>query len=241
MTSPDAKSDSRGDRPLFRLGGAMAVSAAVISFVGNALHPRSTEYYGNPAAWLNHNTLSDIWFTSHVMMVLGSILFVGAFVALTRSFAGSRGQGLANVALAHALVGSALYLVTLALDGLVVPKLAGVWKVDAVPSPDAVFAGSIFYHTIFSLLYMLMLTLFGLAPVLYAVAMLFGTVYARWLGWAGVLSGSSVVLTGLLSMLGIATEFLDAVVWPVVASLVVLWFLVLGVLLWRRASSWQPA
>jgi hypothetical protein len=46
-----------------------------------------------------------------------------------------------------------------------------------------------------------------------------------------------VVVTALLSMLGIATEFLDAYVWTVTASLFLIWMLVVGVLLWRKAPS----
>ncbi len=44
------------DRPLYRLGGAMAISGALLEFVGNALHPRSADYYGDPAAWLDNAT-----------------------------------------------------------------------------------------------------------------------------------------------------------------------------------------
>jgi hypothetical protein len=225
------------DRPLFRLGGAMAVCGAAVAFVGNALHPRSTEYYGDPVAWLNHQTQMSIWFLSHVLILLGMIALVGGFVALSRSLAGTRGYGIGHLALANALVGSALIMVTLAIDGLVVAQLVDVWKVTEAPSPDAILAASIMYHTIFSLLYLFMISLFGLAPIFYGIAMLLSKVYASWFSWAGVLIGSSAVITGLFSMCGIASEFLDAVVWSVVASLFSIWFLIIGVLLWRRAGD----
>lgn len=223
------------DRPLFKLGGAMAVGGTLMAFIGNALHPRSVGYYGDPAAWLDHNTESSIWFPSHVLILLGSILLIGGLVALSRSLAGTKGYGVGQLALANALIGSALIMVTLAIDGLTVAKLDEVWNADSASSPDALLAGSILYYTVFSLLYVFMITLFGLAPIFYGVAILLSRAYADWLGWAGVLIGSSVVLTGLLSMLGIATEVLDALVWPVVASLFVLWVFMIGVLLWRKA------
>ncbi|MGQ0642924.1 MAG: hypothetical protein ACT4P6_19430 [Gemmatimonadaceae bacterium] len=233
----DTREAETGDRALFKIGGAMGVSGSLIAFVGNALHPRSTAYYGDPVAWLNHNTPSAIWFPSHVMILLGMVLLVGEFVAISRSLSGDRGHGVGTVALAHALIGSSLILVTLALDGLVVPKLSEAWRIDAVPSPDAVLASSIFYHTIFNLFYLFQITLFGLSPLLFGVAMLLGKTHARWVGWAAVFVGGSVVITAIPSMLGVATEFLDAVVWTVTASLVSLWWLVTGVLLWRRASA----
>lgn len=223
------------DRPLLRLGGAMTLAGTLLSFVGNALHPRSVGFYGDPAAWLDHNTGSAVWFPSHVMILLGSILLVGGLVALSGSLAGTRGYGVGQLALANGLIGSALIIVTLAIDGLAVAKLDDVWNAAAAPSPDALLAGSILYHTIFSLLYVFMLTLFGLAPIFYGIAILLSRAYAGWLGWAAILIGSAVVATGLLSMLGVATEVLDALVWPVVASFFTAWFFVIGAIMWRRA------
>jgi hypothetical protein len=229
--------DSTGtdDRLLSTLGGAMAIGGALMEFVGNALHPRSTDYYGNPAAWLDNATQSAVWFPSHALILLGAILLIGGFVGLSRSLVGRPGHGVGQLGLANALVGLTLIIVTAAIDGLAVAKLDEVWNAGSPPSPDALLAGSILYHTIFSLLYAFELTLFGLAPIFFGVAILLGKTYAAWLGWAGILIGSSVVLNALLAMFGVATEFLDAYVWTVVASLFVIWVFAIGLLLWRRA------
>jgi hypothetical protein len=40
------------DRPLLRVGGAMTVFGGLTAALGNVLHPRSTTYYDDPAAWL---------------------------------------------------------------------------------------------------------------------------------------------------------------------------------------------
>jgi hypothetical protein len=225
------------DRPLFRLGGAMAVGGALTAFVGNALHPRSTEYYGDPVAWLNHNTPDGtIWLPAHVLILAGQIVLIGGFVALSRSLAGTRGYGIGNLALANALIGTALILVTLAIDGLTVAQLSDVWEATGTPSQDAVLAGSILYHTIFSTFYVFQILLFGLTPIFYSIAMRLSERYASWLTWPGVLIGSSVVVTAFLSMFGVASEFLDAIVWSVQASLFVLWLALIGTQLWRRAS-----
>lgn len=226
---------SADDRPLFRLGGAMAVGGALLSFVGNALHPHPVDIYGDPVAWLDSNTQSSIWFPSHVLILLGSILIVGGPVALSRSLNGTRGYGVGQLALANVLIGTTLIIMTLVIDGLTVAELGDVWTDESASSPDAVLTGTALYYVIFNLLYVFEITLFGLAPIFYGVAMLLSKAYPGWLGWAAVLIGSSVVLSGLLSMFGVATQTMDAVVWPVVASLFVLWVLFVGVLLWRRA------
>lgn len=214
----------------------MAVGGVVLAVIGNFMHPRSTDYYGDPVAWMDHNTPSTIWFPSHVLILLGAIMLTGGFVALSRSMAGTRGYGIANLALANALIGTTLIIVTLAIDGLAVAKLEQAWGVDTAPSPDAVLSANILYHTIFSLLYVFWITVFALAPIFFAVAMLLSKAYEPRFSWAGVLLGSISLVAALLSMLGVATEFIDAVVWTFSSALVNLWFLITGVLLWRRAS-----
>jgi hypothetical protein len=49
--------------------------------------------------------------------------------------------------------------------------------------------------------------------------------------------GSAVVVSALLSMVDIQRKVLDATVWPVTSSTFVIWFLVIGVLLWRRGDG----
>ncbi len=224
------------DRPLLKVGGAMAIVGSLMGSIGNILHPRSTEYYGDAAAWLNHNVHSDIWFPSHVLILVGMIIWVSGFVALAKSFRGTRGEGIASLGLANALVGSALMIVTMAIDGLVVPQLDGIWQITAAPSPDAVLAGSIMYYTIFSMLYVFMMTLFGLTPLFFGSAMLLSKTYPSWLGWSGVVIGAGTILTAVVSMLGVATEFLDANIWPIFAGSFGVWVIIFGVMLWRRAK-----
>jgi hypothetical protein len=215
----------------------MAVVAAVMAALGNVMHPRSTGYYDDPVAWLDHNTESDIWFSSHVLILLGTIAFVGVMVALARSLAGTRGYGVALLALANAVVGITVMLVLLVIDGLVVSELSDVWIAHSSHSPDAILTGTILYYTIFNLLYVSMITFFGLAPIFYGVAMLLSRSHARWFSAVGVVVGSAVVVGAVLSMLDVSRKVLDATVWPVTSTVIVLWFLAIGIQMWRRATQ----
>jgi hypothetical protein len=214
----------------------MTVIATVLASLGNVLHPRSTSYYDDPVAWLDHNTDSSIWFTSHVLILLGSIALVGAMVTLARVLAGTRGHGIGHLALANALIGTTVMLVLLVIDGLVVNELSDVWIAHSSHSADAVLSGTILYYTIFNLLYVSMMTLFGLAPVFYGVAMLLSGTFARWFSGVGIVVGSTVVVSAILSMLDVNRKVFDAQVWPVTSTLVVLWFLAIGIQFWRRAG-----
>lgn len=225
------------DRPLLRVGGAMTVVGALTAALGNVLHPRSTTYYDDPAAWLDHNAHSSVWFGSHVLILLGTIALVAAMVTLTRYLGGTRGDGIGQLALVNAIIGTIVMVVLLVIDGLVVAELKDVWVAHAEHSPDAVLSGTILYYTVFNLLYVSMITLFGLAPVLYGVSMLLSGTFSRWFGWFGVVVGSTVVGGALLSMVDINRKVLDAQVWPITSTLVVTWFMAIGIQLWRRAGS----
>lgn len=225
------------DRPLLRVGGAMTVFGALTAALGNVLHPRSTTYYDDPAAWLDHNAHSSIWFGSHVLILLGTIALVAAMVTLSRSLAGTRGDGIGQLALVNAVIGTIVMIVLLVIDGLVVAELNDVWAAHSEHSADAVLSGTILYYTIFNLLYVSMITLFGLAPILYGASMLLSGTFSRWFGWVGVVVGSAVVGGALLSMVDIGRKVLDAKVWPITSTLVVVWFMTIGIQLWRRASA----
>jgi hypothetical protein len=82
-----------------------------------------------------------------------------------------------------------------------------------------------------------MLTMFGLAPILYGVAMLVSGTFRRWFSWMGIIVGSTVVGGALLSMVDINRKVLDARVWAVTSSLVVIWFFAIGIRLWRQAGA----
>jgi hypothetical protein len=225
------------DRPLLRVGGAMTVFGGLTAALGNVLHPRSTTYYDDPAAWLDHNTESSVWFGSHVLILLGTIALVAAMVTLTRYLAGTRGDGIGQLALVNAVIGTIVMLVLLVIDGLVVAELQDVWVAHSEHSPDAVVSGTILYYTVFNLLYVSMMTLFGLAPIFFGVAMLLSRTYSRRFSWVGIVVGSSVFVGALLSMVDVNRKVLDAQVWPVTSTIIVFWFMAIGIKMLRRATA----
>jgi hypothetical protein len=239
MTTHDPTIDGlqARDPTLLKVGGVMTVLGTVMAALGNVMHPRSTGYYDDPVAWLDHNTESSIWFGSHVLILLGTIVLIGPMVVLARSLAGTRGHGLGYIALANAIVGMTVMTVLLAIDGLVVAELSDVWVAHASHSADSVLTATILYYTIFNLLYVSMITFFGLAPIFYGFALLVSRTFPRWFNWIGIAVGTSVVINAVLSMVDVNREFLDAKVWAVTSTLVVFWFFAIGIMLWRSVSS----
>ena len=85
-----------------------------------------------------------------------------------------------------------------------------------------------------------MLFLFGLAPVLYGVAILAGDVYRPWLGWVGIIFGLVSVSAAVIQLLTGNTTLPFYILFPVAAFAITLWITCLGFLMWRNSAELTP-
>ena len=80
------------------------------------------------------------------------------------------------------------------------------------------------------------LAFYGVAPILYGLAIALTGIYSKWLGWVAVAGGVGGVLIQTVQFSQGVSQFTSSVY--VVAFLVVnLWLLVMGVLMWRKAGA----
>ncbi len=83
-----------------------------------------------------------------------------------------------------------------------------------------------------------MALLFGTVFIFFGVAMALSNGYPRWLGWVGSLGGFGTVAGGLLvAFTGFSATAMN-VVMPFNLILVI-WMVLIGVLMWRRASQFE--
>ncbi len=73
--------------------------------------------------------------------------------------------------------------------------------------------------------------------ILYGLAILTDDVYPRWLGWVAVIGGVASVLVGLNQAYRGLSDLTTNILYPIVSTVLILWFLVMGVVLWRRAGA----
>jgi hypothetical protein len=220
------------DRSFLRTGGAAAVLGGVLALVGNALHPRWTdvedvELYRNIAD-------SGIWKADHLVLVVALVFTVGGVVAIARSMEGAEGDGLARYGLLATVVGGAIALANISLDGYAMraaaenfvnatdqDRVSAFWAVNAI---DKIGSGMFSMWT---------LILLGVSPVLLGAAALRTRRFASWIGWAAVVGGVVCVGVGLA---GLADVDADSLVIPFLVGsvLVTLWVLGAGWMLWQQ-------
>ncbi len=223
-------------RWMFRIGGYAAVAGAVVGLVGNLIHPE-TSGPGDPEATARVVADSQIWVPLHFALAVAFILMLLGLVAIHDSITGGLAGALARLGLASAVVGTAIGVIVVSLDGFAAKHLADAWS----SAPADARAGALTSFRAddsinFALLSPLNLVFAGFTFVLFGLAVAASDVYPRWLGWIVAAGGVGGAVSGLIqAYLGEPTPITDAlgIASPTVITL---WLLLMGVLLIRAAG-----
>src|SRR5512132_686597 len=120
-------------RWLFRIGGGSAVAGALLGLVGNLIHP-ATAGPNDPEATARVVAESRLWIPVHLALLVAFVLMLGGLVAIHDAIGGALPGALARFGLASAVVGTAVGVVLISLDGFAAKHLAEAWL--AVPAAD---------------------------------------------------------------------------------------------------------
>ena len=76
---------------------------------------------------------------------------------------------------------------------------------------------------------------FGITVVLYGLAVALSHTYPKWLGWLAVISGVAVSLAGITTAYTGFSRLAMNINMPA-SSVLLVWLIIVGVLMWRRAA-----
>ncbi len=226
------------ERTLLRIGAVSLIVGFVLIIVHVALlavdAPLSDP--GDTEAFLQSIVDSSIWAGIHVLVLVPLLLGVGGLLALYRSITGEPGAALAQLGFAAALMGAAISSVSVAiLGGGAMKELADAWGAAADKEvPFAVAEATVLIS--FDIGSWGNLVFYGVAPILYGLAIALTGIYPKWLGWVAVVGGVGGVLIQIVQFSQGVSQATSGVY---VASFLVvnLWLVVIGVLMWRRAGA----
>jgi hypothetical protein len=229
------------ERIFLRIGAFGAVAGAIVSVAagmgfGNLTNELDTEQ----VLRIISARPSWYWPTVHLGFIVGAFLWVGAFAALAASFARGASWALGYLAFAAVVVGAAVHVVDSSISGFGLAALASAWA-SAPPSEQAhlLRVGD-------TLLYILNGTwpnvhsfFHGLPFVAAGAAVALSRTYPAWIGWMGSAGGAASLVGGVLQFVGVIPHKERFVIVP--AQVVSLWFVVVGLLMWRRAGEGRAA
>ena len=226
------------ERTLFRIGAVSLIVGFVLTIVHVALlvvdAPLSDP--GDTEAFIQSIVDSSIWAGIHVLVLVPLLLGVGGLLALYRSITGEPGAALAQLGFAAALMGAAITSVSVAiLGGGAMKELAGAWAAAADKEvPFAVAKATILVS--FDIGSWGNLVFYGVAPILYGLAISLTGIYPKWLGWVAVVGGVGGVLIQIVQF-SQGVSLVTSGVYVASFLVVTLWLVVMGVLMWRKAGA----
>jgi hypothetical protein len=223
---------------VLRVGAACAVVGPILAIIVNILHPRpSTADVGKHEEFARMVSEHGNWVAIHVMLIIAFILFLGGLVALAYSLDDGVTSWLARPALVAALVGTAIGLVQASTD-LAARQTSTDWaSASAADKENALRVVAAVEDIDFLLLSVELVLFFGVAFILYGLAVAASSRYPSRLGWIAVVVGVGSIGVGIAQAFHGRASMLTVIGIPIVAGALSLWLLVMGVLLWRRESE----
>ncbi len=220
---------------VLRIGAVSGVVGAVLAAVANLLHPHPTDFQLETK--LEQMARSSTWGAVHLTLIIALMFVFVALVALTLSLEREPGVTLSRMACATALLGGTLILVSTALDGFAMSRLADDWvNAPVAEKADALRAAAALEEAQYAV-YSLSIVLFlGLGIVLYGIALLLDGGYPAWIGWLAILSGGGEVVVGIVQMFAGPTYRGTTLPDAVFSTVIILWMLIVGVHMWRQSS-----
>src|SRR5215210_7322149 len=223
-----------------RIGAVAMPLGIVVILVSEYFHPSREDPMDNPAVFMEY-AHSDIWTTVHLAEYFGFLLLLSGLVALYYSVSAGpgAGAGLAPFGFAAAVTTAASFTVLQAVDGIALKQAVDAWVSAPVDQETAAFAAAEAVRWTEIGINSLSFFLSGLTLFLYGLAIGFGIVYPRWVGWIALVSGGALMYHGavVVSYQGFGPSI------PNLVGLVLLalWAFIMAVLMWRNSSRRLPA
>jgi hypothetical protein len=229
---------SRVDRHIFLIGGVAAIIGSLMGLVGNLVHPATP--LDDPEGIARTIAESDAWTAIHLVIVFGIILMLGGLVALHHSIRGSPAGAFSRFGLAAGIVGIAIGVVLVILDGVAAKVLADQWAVAPQEERVAALRIVLANETVnFALASSFNIVFAGVTFILFGIAVALSGIYRGFLGWIVAVAGVLSVGAGLVQAIPGEPTTASRVLTIIGPTVITLWLLVIGVSLVRQAR--QPA
>jgi hypothetical protein len=223
---------------VLRIGSAAGIAGALLGMVGNLAHPTTPAASQDAEGLARTIADSGIWVPDHLVILLGLIGMLGGLIAIARSISSGLPGALARLGAVAAVAGATVGLLLLTIDGLAAKHLA---QAAATASPgeqaaalNALLAEEAINFALGTLFYILFA---GVTFVLLGLAVAWGRVYPRWLGWMAVVAGAGSVAVGLVQGLVGETNAVTRIPSIIFPTVITLWLAWMGVLLLRKAPA----
>jgi hypothetical protein len=218
-----------------RIGAVLLPVSIILFVVATAIfHPNREDPMDNQAIFMEY-AQSDSWVAVHFAQWVAALLLIGGLVALYYSITTKpgAGAGVARFGLAAAVVTAAAFTMLQAVDGVALKWAVDAWAGAPADQQGAAFAAALAVRWSEYALQSYSNIQLGLTLMLYALAIVLGTSYPRWLGWVAAGSGVAWIVHGVMVPY---VGFFDSIPRLVAIVLLSIWSFIMAILMWRNSS-----
>jgi hypothetical protein len=230
MNSPD----SAVDRKEMRVGSVVLLLGGTGAFIANLFHPHDFPTDTEPL--LRMVAGAPHWSHLHFVIMISVVMLVCGLAMLTRNLADPMARALGTLGRYLVILGGAVYMVEVMIDGFAMRYFARQWAAatDPVQKAALLTSGDAVVHTWFALFPVFSGVFLGLAFAVIGAAIVRSGNLPRWLGFWALVSGTLCFYTGLGPGLGLPVPL---PVWIAGVTLSATWGPPAGVVMWRASSA----
>lgn len=206
-------------------------------FVGTYLHPMGADP-NEPVAAFAEYAADHLWVASHLTQLAGVAAMVAAGLFLTEQLEARRRLCVARIAAGGAIASLALTAALQAVDGIALKTMVDAWAAASAGQKEIAFHAAFAVRQVEIGLASIVSLLFGLTVTGYGIALLVDHTYPKWIGGLAIVGGMPTTVAGVVMAYTGFSGLAMAISMPA-GSILLVWMLTLGVLMWRRGGV-QP-
>jgi hypothetical protein len=217
-----------------RTGAVCAISGAVLLFVGTYLHPSEADPNEAVAAFTEY-AADHLWVASHLTQLGGVALMVAALVLLSQQLEAASRRGWARLAGGGAIASLAVAAALQAVDGIALKRMVDAWSSAPAAQKDVAFHAAFAVRQVEIGLASVLSLVLGLTVTVVGVALLVDNTYPKWMAGLAIVGGVPTMVAGVMMAYTGFSGLAMAITMPA-SSILLVWMLALGVLMWRRGG-----
>jgi hypothetical protein len=214
-----------------RAAAGCGIGGSVVLLVGTYLHPMRADP-NDPVAAFTEYAADRLWIASHLVQLAGSALIVAALLLLSRRLDATKAAPWSRFGAAGAVASLGVVTALQAVDGVALKAMVEAWAAAPAAQKDAAFYAALAVRRIEIGLASTASLLFGLTVLAYGVALLRARIYPAWVGAFAFVPGIGSAIAGILIAYSGFSKLAMAVSMPS-SSLLLIWMLGIGFMMWR--------
>jgi hypothetical protein len=221
------------DQSLARLGAVAAFAGAVLLLGFTLAHPAKSDPSDLPLAFAEY-AADAFWGATHLGQFMGFAVLATALAALAATFEPGLAAAWGRIGLALTAASIAVAAALQAVDGVALKMTVDRWAAATGDVRAHAYEAAFAVRQVEIGLASLLSLLSGVTAIVFGLAMLLSARYPAWLGALGLLGGlGSAAAAAAQAAMGFSG--LAMILSMAASGAILVWFILVGILLWRVA------